>query len=147
MTHIASGGKKEVLYCFSRSSVKFQCHTGQKVGFGSNLGKITRPVTAIKSLRFALFKVIHQISSSHGTKKFTDFDPNWVFPDCNSSLTQTQTQTQTQVWIHTWLRNDAETCSDIEEVPYRFSRSAVKFQGHTWQKNRRFWPELWVSGL
>ena len=27
----------------------------------------------------------HQMSRSHGTN-VTDFDPNWVFPDCNSSL-------------------------------------------------------------
>ena len=31
------------------------------------------------------FKVICQISRSHGTNN-TDFDPNWAFPDCNSSL-------------------------------------------------------------
>ena len=37
----------EVPYCFSRSSVKFQGHTWQKI---------------------------------------SDFDPNWAFPDCNSSL-------------------------------------------------------------
>ena len=40
---------------FLRSSIKFQCHTSLKVGFGSNLCMITRPVTPIKSLRFALF--------------------------------------------------------------------------------------------
>ena len=37
--------------------------------------------------------------------------------------------------------------SSIEEVPYCFSRSSVKFQGHTGQKNRRFWPKFGVSGL
>ena len=37
-----------------------------------------------------------------------DFDPNWAFPDSNSS--------------------------NIGEVPYCFSRSSVKFQGHTGQK-------------
>ena len=31
-------------------------------------------------------KVIHQMSRSHGTKNIADFEPNWVFPDCNSSL-------------------------------------------------------------
>ena len=31
------------------------------------------------------FKVIRQISRSHG-EKIVDFDPNWAFPDCNSSL-------------------------------------------------------------
>ena len=37
--------------------------------------------------------------------------------------------------------------SSIEEVPYCFSRSYVKLQGHTAKKNRRFWPKLGVSGL
>ena len=31
------------------------------------------------------FKVIHQISRSHGSK-IAEFDPDWAFPDCNSSL-------------------------------------------------------------
>ena len=37
--------------------------------------------------------------------------------------------------------------SSIEEVPYCFSRSFVKWQGHTAKKNHRFWPKLGVSGL
>ena len=42
-------------YCFLRSSLKFQGHTAQKNRrFESSLSKITRPVAAIKSLRFAL---------------------------------------------------------------------------------------------
>ena len=31
------------------------------------------------------FKVIRQISRSHGAK-IVEFDPDWAFPDCNSSL-------------------------------------------------------------
>ena len=31
------------------------------------------------------FKVIRQISRSHGAK-IAEFDPDWAFPDCNSSL-------------------------------------------------------------
>ena len=31
------------------------------------------------------FKVIHQIPRSHGAK-IAEFDPDWAFPDCNSSL-------------------------------------------------------------
>ena len=38
------------------------------------------------------FKVIHQIAKSHG-EKIIYFDPNWGFPDCNSS----------------WLWNDAQS--------------------------------------
>ena len=36
--------------------------------------------------------------------------------------------------------------SSIEELPYCFSRSSVKFEGHITKKNQ-FWPELSVSGL
>ena len=36
--------------------------------------------------------------------------------------------------------------SSKEEVPF-FSRSSVKFQGHTAKKNRRIWLRLGVSGL
>ena len=35
----------------------------------------------------------------------------------------------------------------LERCPIVFSRSPVKFQGHTGQKSNRFWPELGVSGL
>ena len=31
MVYIAWGSREEVFYCFSRSSVKFQGHTGQKI--------------------------------------------------------------------------------------------------------------------
>ena len=31
------------------------------------------------------FKVIRKISRSHGSKN-VEFDPDWAFPDCNSSL-------------------------------------------------------------
>ena len=40
-----------------------------------------------------------------------------------------------------------KACCCLEEVPYRFSRSSVKFQGQMVLKNRRFWPKLGVSGL
>ena len=35
----------------------------------------------------------------------------------------------------------------LAAVPYWFSRSSVKFQGHTPKKNNRFRPKLGVSGL
>ena len=31
-----------------------------------------------------------------------------------------------------------KACRSLEEVPYCFSRSSVKFQGHTGQKNEQF---------
>ena len=50
MMHKAWSSIEEVLYCFSRSFVKFQGHTAQKI---------------------------------------VEFDPNWPFPDSNSSLNTT----------------------------------------------------------
>ena len=47
LMHKAWCGIEEVLYCFWRSSIKFQGHTAEKI---------------------------------------IDFDANWVFLDCNSSL-------------------------------------------------------------
>ena len=100
---------EEVPCCFSRSSVRFQDHTAQKI---------------------------------------VNFDPNWAFPDCNSSLnlpmatkwctklevaqkrclivfqghlsnfkvTQLKKKssiggfrTETPLWIHQWQRNDAQS--------------------------------------
>ena len=59
MMHKAWNSIEEVAYCFSRSSAKFQGHTGQKI---------------------------------------TNFDLNWGFPDCDSSLI-----------IYLWLRNNAQS--------------------------------------
>ena len=45
-------------YCFLRSSVKFSGHMGPKINnLNPILSKNTRPVAAIKSLRFALFYI------------------------------------------------------------------------------------------
>ena len=55
-------------------------------------------------------------------KKIADFDPNWAFPDCNSSLNSPMA---------------LKWCTKLDvvwEVPYLFSRSALKFQGYTGQK-------------
>ena len=60
-------------------------------------------------------------------------------------VTEVKTQfsrfrTVTPVWIHIWPWNDAQTWSSIEEVPYCFSRTSVKFQGHTGIKIADFDP-------
>ena len=62
----------------------------------------------------------------HTAKKIIDFDPNWGFPDCNSSLNSPMA---------------TKWCIELEvEVPYCFSRSYVKFQGHTALKIVQFDP-------
>ena len=68
------------------------------------------------------------------------------------------TNFQSQLWLEIWssvswykLTHGYEMMhniwSSIENKPCCFSRSTVKFQGQTGQKNRRFWPELNVSRL
>ena len=50
-------------------------------------------------------------------------------------------RTVTPVWIHIWWWNDTYSLMFLEEVPYCFSRSSVKFQGHTVLKIMEFDPE------
>ena len=56
MLHKAWNTKEEMPYCFPRSSIKFQGHTGQNItDFDPNWAfPDYRPVAAFKSLRFAL---------------------------------------------------------------------------------------------
>ena len=59
MLQKAGNSKGEMPYCFPRSSIKFQGHTGQNItDFDSNWAFLDyRPVAAFKSLRFALFAI------------------------------------------------------------------------------------------
>ena len=50
-------------------------------------------------------------------------------------------RTVTPVWIHLWWWNDAHSLMMFGEVPYCFSRSSVKFQGHTALKSVKFDPD------
>ena len=57
------------------------------------------------------FKVIREISRSHGSK-FVEFDPNWAFPDCNSSLNSPMAM---------------KCCTKLETAK---GRCPIVFQGH-----------------
>ena len=64
----------------------------------------------------------------HTALKIVDFDPNWAFPDCNSGLNSPMAM---------------KCCTKLEtakEMPYCFSRSSIKFQGHTIQNITDFDP-------
>ena len=98
--------------------IVFQGCMGKKIDdFIPVLSKITRPVAAIKSLRCALFNVIHQILRSYETKK----SPILIRIE--------HFRTVAQVWIRRWFWYD-----NIEKMPYRFSRSSIKLDGRTRQK-------------
>ena len=101
MMHKAWSSIEEVPYCFPRSYIKLQGHTAQKiVDFDPKLG--------VSGLLLQLefpdgYEMMHRAWSSivevpycfsrscvkfqgHTALKIVKFDPNWVFPDCNSSL-------------------------------------------------------------
>ena len=99
--HTAGSSIEEVPYCFSRSSVKFQGHTALKIAefypdwafpdCNSSLNSpmatkwCTKCEVALKRrpLVFSRSSVKFQ---GHTALKIVEFDPNWAFPDCNSSL-------------------------------------------------------------
>ena len=171
--HKAWSSIDEVPYCFSRSSVKIQGHTALKIvefdpnwafpdcnsslnTHGSKKRRIW-PMGVSGLLQFEFtngYEMMHKAWSRieevtycfsrsyvklqcQTALKIVDFDPDWAFPDCNFKLFEF---TNGYKMMH-------KAWSSIEEVPYWFSRSSVKFQGHTTKTNRRIWPKLGVSGL
>ena len=143
MMHKAWSSVEEVPYCFSRSSVKFQGHTALKIAefdpnwaFPDCNSSFNSPM-AIKlctKLEVALkrcpivFQVIRQISRSHGSKN------RRIWPKLGVSglLLKFEITDGYEMMHKAW--------SSIEEVPYYFSRSYVKFQGHTAKKIIDFDP-------
>ena len=95
MMHKASSNMEKVPYCFSRSSIKFQGHTGPKIAdfdlnwafpdchssFNSPMAlKWCTKLKKIKYRRGALYffsEVIHQFQRSHGLKNHR-LNPIWV---------------------------------------------------------------------
>ena len=73
------------------------------------------------------FKVIRQISRSHGTKKSSIFYPNLAFPGCNSILNSQMAM---------------KWCTKLEIAQ---KRRPVVFQGHTGQKIANFDPNWGFS--
>ena len=129
MMHRAWSSIVEVPYCFSRSCVKFQGHMALKiVHFLPKLG-----VSGLY-LQFGItdgYEMMHKAWSSieevpycfsrssvkfhgHTALKIVEFDPNWAFPDCNSSLNSAMAM---------------KCCTKLETAK---ERCPVVFQGHPW---------------
>ena len=98
MMHQAWSSIEEVLYCFSRASIKFQDHTGQKnhsfwpklgisrlklqLEFTDGYEMVQKAVSNIGEVPYYLLRSSIKCQG-HTGQKITDFDPNWAFPDCN----------------------------------------------------------------
>ena len=112
MMHKAWSSLGEVSYCFSRTSVKFKGHTGQKIANSDPNGAFPDCKFSLiyrwlwndaQSLRryrrsaLLFSKIVHQISRSQGTKKSQNLTLIGRF------------RTVTPVWIHRWLWNEAQS--------------------------------------
>ena len=126
MMHKAWSSIEEVPYCFSSSYVKLQGHTAQKYRFWPKLG--------VSGLQLQLeftddYEMMHRASSGiveapycfsrsyvelqgHTALKIVEFDPNWAFPDCNSSLNSPMAM---------------KCCTKLETAK---ERCPIVFQGH-----------------
>ena len=79
MLHKVSNSKGEMPYCFPRSSIKFQGHTGQNItDFDPNWAfSDYRPVAAFKSLRFALLIWEYVLHVEHVSCIITNWGQHW----------------------------------------------------------------------
>ena len=127
MAHKAWSNIEEVPYCVSRSSIKFQGHTALKiVDFDPNWAfldcnsSLNSPMATkwCTKLEIALQRcpIVFQghLSNFQVTrlKKIVNLDPNWAFPDCNSSL------------------NSPMAMKWCEKLEVAWKRCPIVFQGH-----------------
>ena len=144
MMHKAWSNIEGVPYCFSRSSVEFQGHTGQKIADFRTVTWVlinqwlSNDAQSLKQHRrgaLLFFKIILQISRSHETKK------TWI-------LTQNgRFRTVTPVRIHWWLWNGAQSLKQYRRCALLFFKVISQISRSQGTKNGRFWPELSFSGL
>ena len=127
MLHKACSSIEEVPYCFPRSSVKFQGHAALKIiefdpnwAFPDCNSSLESPIATkwcIK-LEVALKRCPIVFQGHPSNFKFTqllkifEFDPNWAFPDCNSSLKSPMAM---------------KCCTKLETTKERWP---IVFQGH-----------------
>ena len=109
MMHKTWSSIEEVPYYFSVSSVKIKGHTRQKFAdFDHRRCALLFPMSSVTFW-------------GHRRPKRSNFDPNWSFPDCNSSLNSPM--------VLKWCTKLAHWHS-IDKVSYCFVRSSIKFPGH-----------------
>ena len=86
MMNIAWYYLEEVPYCFSRSSVKFQGHTAQlQFEFTKGYEMMHKAWSSIEEVPYCFWRPSIKFQG-HPALKTVEFDPNWGFPGCNSSL-------------------------------------------------------------
>ena len=130
MMHKAWCSIEEVPYCFPRPSIKFQGHKGQKIDdldqiWARLLGRsqLSNPSdlpcsrSSVKFQRHMALKIVELIQIG----RF------W---------------TVTPVWIHKWLRNDAQSCKNRWRGDLLFFKVIRQISRSRGSENRPIWPRL-----
>ena len=147
MMHKAWSSIEEVLYCFSRSSIKLEGHTGQKIAnFDPNWAfpdcnlSLNSPMAMKWCMKLeARCPIVFQGHSL-----------NFKVTQDNKSPILTRIErfrTVTFVSIHRWLWNDAQSLKWRRRGVLLFFKVIHQIWRSHGTKNRRFWPELSLSGL
>ena len=112
MMHKAWCSIEEVPYYFSGLSIKFWGHTGWKMDVSNPIwvrllgrSQLSNPSDLPCWRSYVKFQ-------GHTAPKIVEFDPNWAFPDCNSSLNSSMAM---------------KCCTKLETAK---ERCPIVFQGH-----------------
>ena len=145
MMHIAWSSIEEVPYCPSRSSIKFEGHTGQKItNFESNWAfpdsnfSLNSPMAMKWCIK--LEEVPYCLSRS--SIKFQGHTGQWIADvDLNLGF-----WTVTLVSIHRWLWNNAQSLKRHRIGALLFVKVIHQISRSPGTTNHWFWPKLSVSG-
>ena len=142
-------------YCFLGSSIKFQDHTGWKIDeFNPIWVRLPGQSQLSNPLDLPCWLCSHHciVMKFSGVITNDKSDVHGKGQRSKVKVTEVITQlsrfrTVTPVLIHQWLWNDAESLKQHT----RGTLLSLKVIRQIWRshgtKNRRFWPELSVSGL
>ena len=148
--HKAWSSIEEVPYCFSRSSLKFQGHTGKKSSISTQIGRF-RTVTEVWIYRWHWNDAQSLKWCRRGALLFSRSSVKFQGHTAKKTppiLTQIGCfRTVTPVKIHWWLWNDAQSLKRHRRGVLLFFKVIRQISRSQRTKNRRFWPELSVSGL
>ena len=150
MMHKAWSNIDEVPYCFSRSSVKFEGHARQKIAdFDPNWAfpdcnfSLNSPMALewCTKLNVAYKRCPIAFEGHPWNLKVSQDKKMPIFTRIK------RFRAVTLVWIHWWLRNDAQSLKRHRTGALLFLKVIRQIWRSHGTKNHRFWPELSVSGL
>ena len=86
MMHKAWCSIEEVPYYFSGSYIKFRGHTGWRIDDSNSIWERLLGLSQLSNPSDLPCSRSYVKLQGHTALKIVEFDPNWAFPDCNSSL-------------------------------------------------------------